>query len=331
MVLGFGHYYNGPQSNYFDGKRFHNLSTSAHSTPSVWKWMLTRKVGNWPEKTKNLLHILPPARVEGGDIRVTFIGHVTLLIQTEGLNILTDPVWYDYASPIQGMGPCRIHPPALDIEELPAIDIVLLSHNHYDHMDLKTLKTLFHRDKPKMFMPFGNDTILQNYDSSIITTAMGWGEAVDVSPYFSVHLEPLHHWSARTVFDRNKALWGAFILKTPHGAIYFAGDTGFGDGKPFSDVKDKFGPMRFACLPMGAYVPQWFMKEMHMNPEEALKAFQLLEARWGMGIHFKTFRALADDGYGEPLDDLEKAYASIGVSKDHFRALDIGAVWEVGQ
>lgn len=324
-------YYRGSTSYHFDGKYFSNIQeTRGRGFWSLLKWMCTRKVGKWPKQRVNEYHDLPPKRVEGGTIHLTFIGHVTCLIQTEGLNILTDPVWSDYASPIQGMGPKRICPPGLTIDQLPKIDIILLSHNHYDHMDLKTLQQLYRRDRSRIYTPLGNDAILQRFDKDLVSIAMDWGDEEKLSDYFSIHLDPLHHWSARTLFDRNQALWGAFILKTPHGSIYFAGDTGFADGQPFRDTYEKHGPMRLALLPIGAYQPQWFMQEMHMNPEEALQAFQLLDAEHGLGIHFGSFYRLADEAYDSPIEDLEKARNKIISShKKEFRVLKVGQSWKI--
>ncbi len=302
--FGLGSYYKGPKSQTFDGKRFFNAD-AINRIPTFFdllKWKLFEKPNTWPAYVKNTFNDIPPQRVPDADIRISFVGHVTMLIQTQNLNILTDPVWSLRASPFQSIGPKRINKPGIDFDNLPPIDVVWVSHNHYDHLDLGILKKLWDVHSPRIITPLGNDVIIQS--AGIPAEAYDLGESVFLKEGITLHLEPMLHWSARGLFDRNKALWAAMVLETPSGNLYFVGDTGYGDGIYFKQVKAKFVNFRACFLPIGAYEPRWFMKDVHMNPEEALKAHQDLGDPLLIPMHYDTF-PLANEGYKEALHKLE--------------------------
>lgn len=322
-------YYQGPVTEHFDGVRFTNPgSPMDKSFFDLLKWMVNRDKQPWPPYRELAFTDKPPALVEGDRLRVSFVGHVTLLLQTQGLNILTDPVWSDRASPFSWAGPKRVHPPGIRFDDLPPVDLVLISHNHYDHLDLATIARIWHRDQPRIIVPLGNDTIIRARIPEAVVEAYDWGDRVEVTPEIAVHLEPMHHWSARGLFDRNRALWAAFVITTPGGNLYFVGDSGYGDGKNFRAAAEKFGAFRLAVLPIGSYDPRWFMVSNHMNPEEAVLAFELLEAPVTIPIHYGTFQ-LADTGYEAPLRDLQVAMERHQVPEGRFRPTGAGEHWWV--
>jgi L-ascorbate metabolism protein UlaG (beta-lactamase superfamily) len=204
---------------------------------------------------------------------------------------------------------------------------VFITHNHYDHLDLKTVARLWKRDEPRMVAPLGNDAIIQGYDERIAVETFDWGQSVALSETITVHLEPAIHWSARGVNDRRMALWCAYVLTTPAGVIYHVGDSGYGGGAIFRAVREKFGPPRLTLLPIGAYEPRWFMQPQHMNPEEAVRAFSETGADQALGHHWGTFR-LTNEGIEQPLIDLASALDAQSVPPERFRALRPGETWE---
>ena len=321
-------YYKGEVSDHFDGKRFHDpIHKMEKPLWSVLKWQLTKNPEPWPDHTPNKRFDIPPARVYGSELRISNIGHVTFLIQTEGLNILTDPVWSERASPVSFAGPKRVIAPGIKFTDLPKIDLVLISHNHYDHLDLDTVEQLWQTYKPRIITPLGNDTIIKYKNPEIIVEAYDWEQSVLINDKVSVHLGPMQHWSARGLFDRNKALWAAFTIQTPAGNIYFIGDSGYGEGRYFKAAKERFGSFRVALLPMGAYEPRWFMKYAHMNPEEMVKAHIDLGCPYTIPNHYHVFR-LTDEAYGKAIDDLNKAKENFSIGKN-IHLLDVGEYWMV--
>jgi Predicted Zn-dependent hydrolases of the beta-lactamase fold len=322
-------YYNGPVTDHFDGERFFNPGKPENKPFSqVLKWYATRQRQPWPDFSELPSTDKPPSKVEGKGLRVGFVGHVTLLIQTQGLNILVDPVWSDRASPVTWAGPERVHPPGIRFDDLPPIDAVLISHNHYDHLDLATVARLWQRDRPLIIVPLGNDKLIRDHIAAARIETRDWGGHVTVAPGLTVHLEPMHHWSARSLWDRNRALWAAFVLVTSGGSIYFVGDTGYGNGDNFRAVAAKHGPFRLAVLPIGSYEPRWFMADNHMNPEEAVKAWNDLGQPLMLPIHYSVFQ-LADTGYETPLRDLQTAMRAAAVPDGRIRPLKPGDHWWV--
>jgi L-ascorbate metabolism protein UlaG (beta-lactamase superfamily) len=266
--------------------------------------------------------------MHGPGWRISFVGHTTWLIQTAGLNILTDPIWSERASPFGFVGPKRVNDPGIPFEALPPIDVVLVSHCHYDHLDTDTLSRLWAAHRPRIITPLGNDTIMRAHDPSIRAEPHDWRDRIALSNDVAVTLAPMRHWSARHLLDRNKALWAAFIIETPAGRIYHVADCGYGDGFHFRDARERYGPFRLAILPFGSYEPRWFMRDQHMNPPEAVRAFKDCGAQFALGHHYGTFQ-LTDEAIDAPERDLAKALAEVGVSAEQFRRLLPGQVWEV--
>jgi L-ascorbate metabolism protein UlaG (beta-lactamase superfamily) len=321
-------YYEGAVSAHFNGIRFvdpHGMPPK--SLPDLMRWWATAQRTNWPLWVPSPHVDQPPARVHGRALRVSFVGHASVLIQTAGLNILLDPVWSDRASPVDFAGPKRVNAPGIAFEALPKIDFVLVSHNHYDHLDIATLSRLAAVHRPRVITPLGNDVIMRLYDPTIRVEAFDWGDRVTLSSDVTVTLAPMRHWSARGLLDRNKALWAAFILETPAGRIYHVADSGYGDGYRFREASKLHGPFRLAILPIGAYEPRWFMRDQHMDPGEALRAFIDCGAEHALAHHHGTFQ-LTEEAIHAPAAGLAAASRDAKLEADRFRALKPGQVWE---
>jgi L-ascorbate metabolism protein UlaG (beta-lactamase superfamily) len=324
-------YYSGPVSDHFDGRIFFNPNgIPPGRLRDLLRWQFNGQRSKWPSEWPSPFpQAVPDARIDGENLRVTMVGHATLLIQTAGLNILTDPVWSDRASPFSFLGPKRVTPPGIRFEDLPPVDLVLLSHNHYDHMDMATLARLKTAFDPLIVTPLGNDTILKRRLPDARIAAHDWGEIVQHGPT-TIHVEPVHHWSARGFGDRRMALWAGFVLETPGGRIYHVGDTGFHDGINYRTAAEKHGGFRLAILPFGAYEPRWFMKGQHQNPEEAVEGMLLAGAAHVAGHHWGTFQ-LTDEPIDEPREKLMATLAAKKVPSGRFRPMRAGEVWDVPQ
>jgi L-ascorbate metabolism protein UlaG (beta-lactamase superfamily) len=322
-------YYFGPKSDHFDGTRFFNPGKPRpHSFWDFLKWQMTASPRLWPDYVKNEFDDIPPSLVKGSELRVSWIGHVTFLLQTHGLNIITDPVYSERASPFSWAGPKRVHLPGIKLKNLPKIDIILISHNHYDHLDLATIQALWNRDHPRIIVPLGNDRIIKDFDNSIEVEAYDWGDTTPINQEVEVTLEPMHHWSARGVFDKDKALWAAFVVKTPSGNIYFVGDAGYGQGDNFTSLINKYKTFRLTLLPLGAFDPRWLMEYNHMNPQEAIQAWQLLNQPYAIPSHYLTFQ-LTDDGYDEAYNIFIAQAKKEKIDLNIFKPLKIGEHWFV--
>jgi L-ascorbate metabolism protein UlaG (beta-lactamase superfamily) len=322
-------YYDGPVSDHFDGTRFFDVhGVPPKRTADVLRWWLSGGKAEWPAWRPYSNSDRPPARVEGAAWRISFVGHATLLIQTAGLNILTDPIWSERASPVTFAGPKRVNAPGIVFDALPPIDVVLVSHAHYDHLDALTLSRLAAAHRPRVITPLGNDTIMRDHDPAVRAEAFDWGDRVVLGNGLTVTLAPMRHWSARTLLDRNKALWAAFVLETPAGRIYLVADSGYGEGHHFRTARERYGPFRLAVLPIGAYEPRWFMQDQHMNPEESVRAFRDCGAELALAHHFGTFH-LTDEAIDAPEASLKEALAGAGIAPQRFRVLKPGEVWEL--
>ena len=317
-------YYKGPVSDHFDGTVFFNPGgVPPRGFGDLLRWQFGGSKALWPDDV-GITQRKPDARVKG--LRVTMIGHASVLIQADGANILTDPVWSQRVSPVRFAGPKRVTAPGVAFADLPPIDFVLLSHNHYDHMDIETLRRLHDRDRIPILTPLGNDTILRGAIPDIDARAGDWGDVLEAGG-MSVRLLPCHHWSARGTRDRSHALWCSFTVDTRAGRIFVSGDTGYDQGRPYSAAA-KYGPYRLALIPIGAYAPRWFMKDQHQNPEEAVAGFQASGAKHALAHHWGTFQ-LTDEAWQEPPERLLRALSEKDISEDVFRALPPGAVWDV--
>ena len=318
-------YYQGPPGPNFDGTRFFNPGGSPpKGFGDLLKWQTGGGRAQWPDSV-GIRPAVPPPRVD--DLIVTMVGHATLLIQVAGLNILTDPVWSDRASPFSFAGPRRATAPGIRFEALPRIDAVLLTHNHYDHLDLATLARLKQAHDPLVITPLGNDAIVHEAVPDMRIVTGNWGHTVALGPA-TVHFEPCHHWSARGTRDRSMALWSAFLIDTPAGRIFHIGDTGFDQGRPYRDLPQKHGPIRAAILPVGAYEPRWFMRDQHQDPAEAVEGFLLSGATHAVGHHWGTFQ-LTNEGREAPPRALAAALQAKGIGPDRFRALAPGEWWAI--
>ncbi|MDH7972714.1 MBL fold metallo-hydrolase [Sphingomonas sp. AR_OL41] len=311
-------YYQGPPSDHFDGTRFFNPghATTDRGLGQVLRWKLREKAAAWPRSVA-VTPSVPEPRIAG--LSVTAVGHATLLIQLAGRNILTDPLWSERASPTQLVGPKRVTAPGIAFDRLPPIDTVLLSHNHYDHLDIATLRRLVAVHRPLIVTPLGNDAIVRRAVPAARITAGDWGERVELGGGAEVHIVPAQHWSARGIGDRRMALWGGFMLRSGGTQVYFAGDTGYGDGAIFRAMHRRYGAPELALIPIGAYAPRWFMAAQHVDPDEAVRIMLDIEAKRAIGIHWGTFQ-LTDEARDAPLIALQESLARRGIDPARFPA-----------
>jgi L-ascorbate metabolism protein UlaG (beta-lactamase superfamily) len=323
--------YIGPVSDHFDGERFFDPDGAPPKKLSEvlrWQFGSDRKRQDWPEWVPSPYADTPPPRVDGDKVRLSFVGHASWLIQTAGLNILIDPVWSARASPFRWAGPKRRNDPGIAFDALPRIDIALVSHGHYDHLDIATLSRLTAKFQPRVITPLGNDVTMRRADGAIKAEAFDWHDRVELGNNVAVTLVPTRHWTARGLFDRNRALWASFVLETPAGKIYIVCDSGYGDGRHFRRVAQAHGPLRLAILPIGAYEPRWFMKDQHMNPSDAVKALADCGAAQALAHHNGTFQ-LTDEAIDAPVIALHAALDEANIARDRFVALKPGQVVEI--
>jgi N-acyl-phosphatidylethanolamine-hydrolysing phospholipase D len=251
---------------------------------------------------------------------LTWIGHATFLVQVGGQNILTDPHFTARASPLQFAGPKRLVPPGLALRDLPALDVVLISHNHYDHLDDGSVRWLAkHHPKAVFVVPLGVRRWLQRRHVGN-AVELDWWQRHD-GHGFSVTAVPAQHFSGRRHNDRNRTLWCGFVLEAANKKVFFAGDTGY--SKDFADIGERLGPMDLALLPIGAYEPRWFMKSMHVNPEEAVRIHRDLNSRQSVAMHWGTFR-LTEEPMDEPPKALAQALKAAHVPTEKFWVMQHG-------
>lgn len=315
-------YYQGPESDHFDGVRFHSPAEPAAKTTAELARMLVGKARRrWPAVRPIAARDRPPDRAE--HLRLSLIGHSSILVQMSGLNLLLDPVWSRRVSPVSFAGPKRVSEPGIAFHDLPPIDAVLVTHNHYDHLDGRTIARLWQRFRPRVIAPLGNAPIIRQYGGGIEAEEYDWGESVQLSDRIAVHLEPANHWSGRGIRDRRMALWCCFVVTTDEGVLYHVGDTAYGDGRIFRAVRAKYGRPRAALIPIGAYEPRWFMAAQHVNPEEAVQIMLDCGAEQAFGHHWGTFQ-LTDEAIDDPVLDLAAALAAKDIPPERFQPLRPG-------
>jgi L-ascorbate metabolism protein UlaG (beta-lactamase superfamily) len=303
-----------PFPKHFDGKRFFNPDAPpVRGFLDLLRWKLTSRSEPSPRFIADVEQTTPPASVDGGQLRITLINHATVLIQQRRSNILTDPVWSERASPLTWFGPRRRRMPGVRFEDLPRIDIVLLSHNHYDHLDLVTLRLLADRGHSQFIVPVGVGRLMRSQSIGPVSE-MDWGESLPLGPT-TIHGVPALHFSARGILDRNRTLWCGYVIEAADRMVYFAGDTAFGDH--FTRIRERFGAPRVALLPIGAYEPRWFMSPVHMAPDDAARAHRILGAQTSIAIHHGTFQ-LADENIDTPSRVLKES------APDSFLVVDNG-------
>lgn len=315
--------HDGSSNNHFDGTFFNNLAIDPNgkrSATDFLTWFFNRQAEPW----ENLAVATPILQKQSQALRITWVNHATVLIQLNNVNILTDPIWSERASPFTWVGPKRKTPTVIDIQDLPPIDVVLISHNHYDHMDIPSLQALNKIFKPRFIVPLGNSHYLNDAGISHITE-LDWWDSFTLKGT-NIIATPAQHWSKRTLFDANRSLWAGFYIKALNQSVFFAGDTAY--EKHFKLVNTKLGPPTVALLPIGAYKPRWFMKRAHTNPEEAVLAHIDLGAIRSIPIHYDTFQ-LGDDSPKSALSDLEKAVKQFSVKETAFKAILPGQTYSM--
>ncbi len=316
-----------PNKSHHSQDGFKNLDPNlqAKSLFDVLVWQIGRQFKNLPSldakdyQIETFVNDGIKLKENQKNFSFTWVGHASVLIQLEGKNILTDPIWSERCSPVSFAGPKRFTKPGIAIENLPKIDIVIISHNHYDHMDLPSLKILNEKFKPRFFVGLKNKSFLEENGIENVTE-LDWWENKTVDN-IKVNFTPTQHFSARGVLDRNKTLWGSFVVQGKENSFYFAGDTGYFSG--FEEIGKRFSNIDVALLPIGAYEPRWFMKPVHMNPSEAVQSFKDLKAKYFLPIHYLTF-VLTDEALDEPLKYTKIELEKNNISKEKLLDLKIG-------
>lgn len=304
------------KSNHFNGKKFINPTLEQQISPSFSDIYRMIKEGR-PQWPKNLENIAVPnlkGALEKGEFAITFVNHATFIIQTFDLTIITDPVWEERVSPISWFGPKRVRKPGVDMDSLQKIDVILISHNHYDHLDKNTLKKLNEKFSPLIIVPLGDRELVESL-GFINIREMDWWENIILNKETTITFTPSQHSSARGLFDRDMSLWGSYHMMFHGSKIYFGGDGGY--STHFADVKDKLGAPDVAILGIGAYLPNFFMKAIHTSPAEAVTAHLDLEAKQSIGMHYGTFQ-MASEAFEQPLKDLKIALQQKKLSDDSF-------------
>ena len=311
-----------PQSDHFNGKTFfYPGERSERGVLDLIRWRLTSRAEPWPERVEVDRRPLPPAPASDG-VAATWVGQSTVLLRSSSATILTDPILSDRAGPVAWAGPRRVAPPGVEFGAIPRVDVVLLSHDHFDHCDLPTLRRLAGRDDPLAIAPLGHRSLLASSGLRRIVE-LDWWQSHACAPGLEATLVPALHWCRRRPFGTNRRLWGGFMLNAGRRLVYFAGDSGY-DERLFVEIGRRCGAPDLALLPIGAYEPRWFMRAAHMNPSEAVRAHRDVGARRSLAVHWGTFQ-LTDEGRDEPVRALEAARELAGLPADAFDAPPIGA------
>jgi len=311
-----------PVSDHFDGKLFHNPTLPKGFVPtlsSVFK-LIREKRSKWPKSVANCAIPSLQEKLGPNDVALTFVNHATFLIQLAGINLLTDPVWSNRVSPISWLGPRRVREPGIAFDQLPRVDLLLISHNHYDHFDVATLKRLNRSFSPRTIVSMGNRPLLESLGFQRVHE-MDWWDEIEIGPEIKITFAPTKHFSGRSLWDRQKSLWGSYMIHWRNRLIYFGADSGY--STHFAEIRSRLGSPDLALLGIGAYEPRWFMKPMHMNPEEAVRAHQDLDSKKSIGMHFGTFQ-LSTEAIDQPLIDLKAAVAAAHVPEGEFITIPEG-------
>ncbi len=274
---------------------------------SLW-WLaghvLFGRTGTWPtERVANDPALRLDAALRAGEVAITFVNHATVLVQLRGLNLLTDPVWSERVGPASWAGPERARPPGIPFEELPKIDVVLVSHDHYDHLDLPTLVRLEARDAPLVLVPRGTRDLLVDAGLQRVEE-LEWWQSLALPGGGRITFTPARHNAGRLPWTVGRSLWGSFVVERDGASVYFAGDTAY--AVHFRAIRERLGPVDVALLPIGAYAPRETHRAFHLDPADAVRAQRDLGARHAVAIHYGTFQLTAED-FGQPLIDLERA------------------------
>lgn len=311
-----------PISDHYDGKRFFNPTLEKQFSPGLADMVKMLRQGRpkWPKSMENSGLFRKVDKPGPGEVYVTFVNHASFLIQFYQLNILIDPVWSQRASPISWAGPKRVRKPGIILEELPKIDLILLTHNHYDHLDIRTLKKIYLKFSPSVCVALGDKALMESIGITNVLE-MDWWDSEEINSETRITFTPSQHFSARGLFDRYRSLWGGYYIEYGSRSIYFGGDGGY--SSHFTDIKGRLTSPEIAILGIGAYAPRFFMKPIHMNPAEAVKAHIDLGARQSIGMHFGTFQ-LASEAFDQPLADLKVAKEEAGIPEDGFIVIPEG-------
>ena len=300
-------YYRGPRTDHFDGRHFFNEEPFEEQQPSeLARWQLDRHRGKWPDSAA-IPAPAPPARVGGGALRVTMVNHATVLLQMDSLNILTDPVWSARVGLEGRFGVRRHRPPGIPFDSLPRIDIVLISHDHYDHMDLPSLRRLQQRYHPRIITGLGNPGYLATQGVQG-AEQLDWWQSASLARGVRLTAVPARHWSGRTLSDRYERLWEGFVIEGARDTVYFAGDTGW--GRMYRELHARWSRFTLALLPVAPFRPRWYMARKHLSPDDAVRVAIETRSAMVIPIHWGTFE-LGDDGESEAVDTLRAAVSAL--------------------
>lgn len=312
-------YYGGPVSDHFDGVRFFNpwARRQKKSLIDMLRWRFNGQRAMWPDAVLNDPRPPIEKRLPEQAVRITYLGHATLLIQIGGLNILTDPVFSERASPFSAIGPKRVRPPFLALNDLPPIDAVFVSHNHYDHLDQMSLNWLARNSSPLILTPLGNPRLIKSCAGGCRIVALDWHDHFRLANGVTLTLVPVQHWSRRGLSDINRDLWGGcWLTDESRQSAFYCADSGFHEGL-FIGLRKRYGRPDLAALPVGAYEPRWFMRYSHMNPEEAIELHRILSPKKSIGFHHETFQ-LTDEAFETPRKATYEALERAGLQRDDF-------------
>ena len=304
--------------------KFSNLELSQEPRlKDILRWQFSRRPTPWPRWIESTPSV-PISSSLSSPLAITFVNHATCLVQSEGLNLLTDPVWSYRVSPFSWIGPARVKSPGVLLEALPPIHVVVISHNHYDHMDLKSLKALAYQHNPLFIVPLGDRKLLLSQGLKQVYE-LGWWQTISYENH-EITLVPAQHFSGRSFHDRNRSLWGGYVIECRTQRVFFAGDTAYAGH--FKSIFERFGPMDLALLPIGAYEPRSIMQSFHMDPWEAVEAHVDLQAKQSVAIHFGTFQ-LTDEGIDEPVSQLKRALEHRKINLETFKVLKEGETLKI--